>query len=157
MADSATLHLMVGLPCAGKTTLAKQLERQVQALRLSPDEWQTRLFGQDLDHPRHDWRHDSIEDLLWNVAAKVLGHNVDVILDFGFWKQIEREDYRARAATLGAGTVIHYLHVPEKVLLRRLDIRNDLMPDGTAYIPPDLLRDWIKLMEPPNEEELSWR
>src|SRR5690242_19062107 len=40
----ATLHLIVGLPCSGKTTLARQLERQYSALRLTPDEWHIRLF-----------------------------------------------------------------------------------------------------------------
>ena len=34
----ATLHLMVGLPCSGKTTLAKKLEVERAALRLTPDE-----------------------------------------------------------------------------------------------------------------------
>ena len=151
------LHLIVGLPCSGKTTLASQLERQHQAILLSPDEWQIRLFGRDLDHPLHDWRHDSVEDLLWNVAAKVLGHDIDVILDFGFWKRIEREDYRSRAAAVGAGTVVHYLDVPQEVLLRRLDIRNELLPDGTFYIPPEKLTEWFAHLEPPSAEELSWR
>ena len=35
----ATLFLICGLPGAGKTTLAKQLERERPALRLTPDEW----------------------------------------------------------------------------------------------------------------------
>ncbi|MGE3273288.1 MAG: AAA family ATPase, partial [Chloroflexota bacterium] len=43
----AKLHLMVGLPGSGKTTLARQLEAQYSALRLTPDEWHIRLFGQD--------------------------------------------------------------------------------------------------------------
>ncbi|HST88133.1 MAG TPA: AAA family ATPase, partial [Ktedonobacterales bacterium] len=30
---------MVGLPCSGKTTLAKELEREHCALRLTVDEW----------------------------------------------------------------------------------------------------------------------
>jgi Predicted kinase len=34
-----TLHLMVGLPCSGKTTLARQLEHKYSALRLTTDEW----------------------------------------------------------------------------------------------------------------------
>jgi predicted kinase len=33
-----TLHLMVGLPCSGKTTLARTLEHERSALRLTPDE-----------------------------------------------------------------------------------------------------------------------
>src|SRR5262249_39568873 len=56
----ATLHLMVGLPCSGKTTLAKQLEHERSALRLTPDEWQVALFGQDAEEPEHDARHSLI-------------------------------------------------------------------------------------------------
>ena len=150
-----TLHLMCGLPCSGKTTLAKKLEKDLKAVRLTPDEWHLRLFGQDVEHPDHNHRHDTIEDLLWQVAASVLVHNIDVILDFGFWKQIEREDYRARAAVLGATTVIHYLDVSEAVLFRRLDIRNDLAGAGVARIPPEMLRTWLGDFEAPTPEELN--
>ena len=47
----ATLHLMVVLPCSGKTTLAQELEHELPALRLTPDEWQIPLFGQDAEEP----------------------------------------------------------------------------------------------------------
>ena len=59
----ATLHLMVGLPCSGKTTLARKLEYACSALRLTPDEWQLRLFGQDAEEPEHNARHTLIETL----------------------------------------------------------------------------------------------
>lgn len=39
------MHLTVGLPGAGKTTLARELERAGGALRLTPDEWMLPLFG----------------------------------------------------------------------------------------------------------------
>jgi predicted kinase len=68
----ATLHLMVGLPCSGKTTLAQELESEKDALRLTPDEWQVRLFGQDVEEPEHNARHDLIEAMLWNVASREL-------------------------------------------------------------------------------------
>ena len=50
----ATLHLMVGLPCSVKTTLARQLEQEVSALRLTPDEWHTRPFGYDVEEEEHN-------------------------------------------------------------------------------------------------------
>ena len=150
-----TLHLMVGLPCSGKTTLAKVLEKELHALRLTPDEWHRRLFGQDVEHPDHDLRHGEIEDLLWSVAAPVLGHGIDVILDFGFWKRIEREDYRARALAIGAPTVLHFLDVPDEILLRRLDIRNELPSQQATYIPKEMLADWISHLEPPDADELA--
>ena len=67
-----TLHLMVGLPGSGKTTLAKKLEGELGALRLTPDEWHRYLFGQDAAHPDHDERHEKIEVLQWTVAASAL-------------------------------------------------------------------------------------
>jgi predicted kinase len=39
-----TVCLIVGLPGAGKTTRAKELEIRERALRLTPDEWQIALF-----------------------------------------------------------------------------------------------------------------
>src|SRR5688572_19704327 len=107
----ATLHLMVGLPCAGKTTLARQLEQDYSALRLTPDEWQIRFFGHDVEEEAHNARHDLIESMLWDIAARVLALGVNVILDFGFWAMVERDDYRLRASKLGASSEIHYLDV----------------------------------------------
>jgi predicted kinase len=120
----ATLHLMVGLPCSGKTTLAKQLEQQYSALRLTPDEWHTALFGYDVEEESHDTRHSLIEARLWEIAGRALALDVNVILDFGFWAKVEREDYRARAKQLGAGSEIHFLDVPEAELFERLAIRH---------------------------------
>jgi predicted kinase len=149
------LHLMVGLPCAGKTTFAKNLENETSGLRLTPDEWQLRLFGQDLDHPDHDWRHNTIEDLMWRVGAAALGHGVPVILDYGFWKRIERDDYRSRAASIGVPTTIHFLDTPKEILLRRVDIRNDLSKDETFVIPLEMMHEWYEMFERPDAEELS--
>jgi predicted kinase len=153
----ATLHLMVGLPCAGKTTLAQRLEQDYSALRLTPDEWHTRLFGYDLEEDEHDARHNLIESMLWDIAARVLVLGVNVILDFGFWAKSEREDYRARAAQLGASSEIHFLNVSEAVLLERLAIRNAHLAQGVAYIPEIKLKGWITFFQPPTPDELKRR
>lgn len=60
------------------------MEEESGALRLTPDEWQLRLFGQDTTHPDHDRRHSTIEDIMWDVAANALQSGVDVNLDFLF-------------------------------------------------------------------------
>jgi predicted kinase len=115
---------MVGLPCSGKTSLARKLENERSALRLTPDEWQLRLFGQDAEEPEHDARHTLIEALLWELASRALMLGTNVILDFGFWAREEREDYRSRAKQLGASSEVHFLDVPGDELLRRLVRRN---------------------------------
>ncbi|MFB9995008.1 AAA family ATPase [Deinococcus oregonensis] len=154
----ATLHLIVGLPCAGKTTYAKNLELEQSALRLTLDEWHIRLFGQDFTlefvHPEHDARHQLIEDIMWDVAARALQLGIDVILDFGFWGKSEREEYRVRATALGAQSIVHFLNVPQEVLLSRLEDRNAKQPAGTFQIPASTLLEWIQMFQAPTEDEL---
>jgi predicted kinase len=148
---------MIGLPCAGKTTLARKLEYEQSALRLTPDEWQLRLFGQDAEDPQHDARHDLIEALLWELASRALALGTNVILDFGFWAREEREDYRSRAKQLGASSEVHFLDVPEEELLSRLARRNADRSPLVFRIPEEMMRPWIALFQKPTLDELERR
>ncbi|MBI5297433.1 MAG: ATP-binding protein [Chloroflexi bacterium] len=152
-----TLHLMVGLPCSGKTTLARELETKRSALRLTPDEWQLRLFGQDAEEPEHDARHSLIEALLWEMASRALALGTNVILDYGFWAREEREDYRSRARQLGASSEVHFLDVPPEELFRRLARRNAQRLQTSFYIPEEMMRPWIAFFQKPAPDELERR
>ena len=153
----ATLHLMVGLPFSGKTTLARKLEVECSALRLTPDEWQVRLFGQDASDPEHDARHSLIEAMLWNIASRALELGANVILDFGFWAREEREDFRSRAKKLGASSEVHFLDVPEDELMRRLAVRNSQPSQASFYISADMMKPWIAFFQKPTPDELERR
>jgi predicted kinase len=153
----ATLHLMVGLPCSGKTTLAKKLEHELSALRLTPDEWQIALFGQDAEEPEHNARHSLIEAMLWNIASRTLELGMNVILDFGFWAREEREDYRLRSKRLGASSEVHFLDVPEDELMRRLTIRNSKHSQKSFHISEESMKPWIAFFQRPTLEELERR
>lgn len=153
----ATLHLMIGLPCSGKSTLSRRLEQELPALRLSLDEWHIPLFGQDADDPEHDARHMLIENLLWQVARRALELGTNVILDYGLWSRKEREDYRLRAKQLGASSEIHYLDVPEDELLRRLEKRNSVASGESFIISLEAMKPWIALFQKPTPDELAPR
>lgn len=153
----ATLHLMVGLPCSGKTTLARELETTRSALRLNADEWQLRLFGQDAEDPEHDTRHSRIEAMLWEIASRALVLGTSVILDFGFWAREEREDYRSRARQLGARSEVHFLDVSHEELLRRLNQRNAQRSTTAFVIPEEMMRPWIAFFQVPTPDELEPR
>ena len=153
----ATLHLMVGLPCSGKTTLARMLESEKAALRLTADEWQLRLFGQDAEEPEHDARHTLIETMLWDIAGRALALGTNVILDFGFWAREERDDFRLRAKQLGAGSEVHFLDVPEDELMRRLAVRNAQPSQESFHIPAAMMKPWMASFERPAPEELERR
>jgi predicted kinase len=145
---------MVGLPCSGKTTRAKQLENEVSAIRLTPDEWHVNLFGHDVYDPDHDRRHGIIESMLWQVAARALALGTNIILDFGFWAKEERDDFRSRAKELGARSEIVFMDVDEEELMKRVKIRNENLTTEIHYIPEDMLKSWINFFQKPDKNEL---
>lgn len=153
----ATLYLMVGLPCSGKTTLAQKLEREQSALRLTTDEWHIRLFGQDAEEPEHDSRHELIEAMLWIIASRALELGTNVILDFGFWAREEREDFRARAKQLGASSEVHFLDVSAEELMHRLAVRNSQSSQTSFSIPEAMMKPWIAFFQHPAPDELERR
>ena len=122
---TAYLYAMVGLPCSGKTTCAERIARKTGAVRLTPDEWHTRLFGHDMDSPEeHDSRHGRVEALMRDVADSLLRSGVSVILDFGFWAVEERDYLREHARALGVGFRIYYMDTPMDEIYARLEARN---------------------------------
>ncbi|MBZ9751635.1 AAA family ATPase [Deinococcus sp. HMF7604] len=149
---AATLMLLVGLPGAGKTTLARQLETGRAALRLTPDEWMAPLFGAG-EAGEQRWLLES--DLLWNVAARVLTLGMSVVLDYGCWARQERDLFRARAAALDVAFELHVLEVPLETLWARLDARNAALPPHTFPVTRAELETWAGWYEGPDHAELA--
>jgi predicted kinase len=147
----AVLHLMCGLPGAGKTTLARQLERSLPALRLVPDEWMSRIVGDGYDQEKRA----AVETIQWEIAARALALGLDVILENGFWTRADRDDFRARAAALGAQTKLYFLDAPRAELSRRLAERNAALPPNTFRVDDTHLDLYWKMFEPPTPDELE--
>lgn len=148
------LHLMVGLPGSGKTTLARQIEQETLAIRLTPDEWQIRLFGDDALEPEHDQRHTTIEEIMWELAQRLLKAGTSVILDYGFWVREERRFYYEEARRLKAHFQVHYMDLPAAELLRRVALRNENRQDKVFTILPEQMTAWMQLFQPVSAGEL---
>jgi len=149
----ATLHLMVGLPCSGKTSRAKILETEYNALLLTTDKWHIKLFGDDAIDPDHDKRHENVEEILWEIAQRVLTLGIDVILDFGFWAKAERIYFKNKSRELGVTFKIHFMDVPTEELYKRLDKRNNDLPEGAFRIPKKYMDKYIEIFQPVDQEE----
>jgi len=150
-----TLFLICGLPGSGKTTLARQLEQSVPALRLSPDEWIAPLLPDTVDTVELDRLRSPIEAIQWDLAKRALVLGIDVILEWGFWSREERASYRAQAEALGAQVELHYLAVEREDLWTRLAQRNAHLPPGTFAVTREQLDLWWQWFEPPTAVELA--
>lgn len=147
----ATLHILCGLPCTGKTTLALQLERELPALRLCPDEWMSRIVGDGYD----TLRRDAVNALQLDLAVRVLRLGSNVVLESGFWTRAERDEARAGARSAGAETRLHFLDAPLAELQRRALVRNADLPPHTFAVTPEDLAAWYDQIERPDAGELD--
>jgi len=149
----ATLILVCGLPGAGKTTLARRLETERRAVRLSPDEW---LASLGLD-ARDEAMRDRLEQTLTSHALRLLTQGIDVILEYGFWARVERDVKCTEARAVGARVELHALIVPINELWRRLEARNAALPWGAVPISRFDLEAWwgAFAMQVPDESELA--
>ena len=153
----AKLILMVGLPFHGKTTRAKELEKEYNAIRFTPDEWQIRLFGNEYPHPEHNKRHETIEQIMVELGFELLQKGVNVILDFGFWSKEERKFYKDKAEAMGFDFAMCYCKYSEDELIKRLEKRNkENAAKGMFVITIETYNDFAKLFQEPSADEGNW-
>jgi predicted kinase len=146
-----TLFLTVGLPCTGKTTAARRLETEHQALRLTKDEWVKALYGPENPPSAQA----VIEGRLVEIGLRVLELGGNVVIDYGLWSRDERSALRQAAADLGAAVEMCYFEVGPAEQRRRLDQRQADAPHATWPMSDAELASWAASIEVPTPGELD--
>jgi predicted kinase len=104
--------------------VARQLERDIPAIRFSHDEWMTRLYGDDppVEHFAKFYRR--VSEQTEEVWSRCLELGLDVVLDFGFWTRQDRDATRVKVSALGARALLYRLICSEDKAWRRIEKRN---------------------------------
>jgi predicted kinase len=147
---STRLVLICGLPASGKSTLARQLAPEIPAIRLDKDGWVTRL-GADLWDEEFRVR---LEDQLWVLSQDLLARGQSVILEWGHWARVERDEKRLGARALGVGVELRYLDAPLEELIERAEHRNASVEWTAAPMTRAHFEEWATIFQPPDEEEI---
>jgi predicted kinase len=141
------LIIVCGLPGSGKTTLAKELESRLNAVRFSPDEWMEALSLNLYDEERRG----KIEALQWRFCQELLAFGLPVIIEWGTWGRTERDTLRLGARALGAAVELHCLFAPVDVLFERIQRRGMEKPP----IERDAVSRWFEIFQVPTPEEME--
>lgn len=141
------LVIVCGLPGAGKTTVAKEMERDLRAVRLCPDEWMGELAIDLWDEARRT----KIEAFQWKMGRRLLELGQTVIIEWGTWGRCERDALRIGAKALGAAVELHYVWASVEVLFERIQRRGIEDPPITR----EQVRQWADAFEVPTAEEMA--
>jgi predicted kinase len=146
-----TLFLTVGVPATGKTSAARAIEDESNALRLTKDEWVKALYG----HENPPSATGVIEGQLIEIGLRALDLGINVVIDFGLWSRDERSALRKAGEDLGARVEMHYFEIPLAEQRRRLDHRHATEPHTTWPMSDDELAEWAGIIEVPTPGELD--
>ena len=88
------------------------------------------------------------------LAAALLRGGTSVILDFGLWSRDERSALRSLADEEGAAFQVEYLSVDRDTQWRRIQERQQTVPETTFSITREDLAEFDGRFEEPDEEEI---
>ena len=149
------IHALHGFISSGKTTLARRLETQLGALRFTPDEWMTTLYGADPPADEYPDLLDRVRSLMHAQWTRAVTLGVPVILDEGLWTRVSRDELRAQAAALGVPLTLHVLPFDPATARERIAARNE--EAGAHFVAPTTFELFLPHFEPltPDEEPLQ--
>lgn len=121
----ATLHLVCGKIGSGKSTLTQRLASAPHTVRISEDDWLSRLYPNEIhtlaDYVRCAGR---LRDAMSGHIEALLRIGVSVVLDFPANTVATRAWMRGVYERAGAAHALHLLDVPDEVCKARLRARN---------------------------------
>ena len=124
-AQPATLYLICGKICAGKSTLARRLASGPAKLLISEDHWTSNLFAGDLktieDYGRLSAR---LRAAMGPHVVDILRRGLSVVLDFPANTVKNRDWMRSLISQAEVPHELHLLDLPDAVCKARLRERN---------------------------------
>jgi predicted kinase len=94
-----------------------------------------------------------LESQLWSLSQDLLAQGQSVILEWGHWARVERDEKRLGARALGVGVELHYLDAPLEELIKRAERRTASGEWTASPMTRDHFERWAVMFEPPDEEE----
>ncbi len=116
MAAQPALYLLFGYPGAGKTTVAKAIEKLTDAVRLSSDEIRFSHYNQPTFSQQE---HDELYSFLNTETKRLLSKGTSVIYDANLNRFQHRQEKYDIAIATGAKAVLLWVQTPKHLAKQR--------------------------------------
>jgi predicted kinase len=150
----AKVIFFCGKMAAGKSTLARELAGQDNAVLLVQDDFLARLFpGEIVDIPGFMKYSSRLKDALGPHVCALLSRGLTVVLDFPGNTRDQRSWFRQLFESADVDHELHFIDAPDDLCKRQLKERSKGYPAGTAWTTDAEFDAITALFEAPALEE----
>ena len=152
------VYLICGKICSGKTTYAKKLCKESNAILLSVDEIMLSLFDQCCGPKLHQEYERRIKGYLFEKALEIIETKTDVVLDWGFWTKEERKATKEFFNSRNINCKLHYIAVSDENWEKQLNKRNNEILNNEAkayYLKLERALEFAAMFNTPDDNEVD--
>ena len=146
-----SIHLIHGFMGFGKTTIAKQLEKELPAIRFTHDELMIKTYGRNPEDFSQE-RFNTIDKIIKEKTIEEIKKGNNVILDYGLWKKETRKKYYHWAKEITPDVIFHAVQCDIELAKQRV-LERTKKHSEEFYIDEDIFNDRLKRFEPMTNEE----
>lgn len=159
MTTLATAFLVYGPTAAGKSTFAKKLSAERNAVRFAVDEWMHGLFGDDKPETMDvAWvmpRVARCQSRIWACSVQILATGTDVVLEMGLLRAHDRHRMQSVVEDAGYRAAFCFVDADRQVRRQRALQRNVDRGDTYSFdVTPGMFDAMETIFEHPNAAEL---
>ena len=149
-----TLIFFCGKMGAGKTTKAKSLALERNAVLLSEDEWLESLYPNKIasldDYVKYS---DRLKPLIKKIVQSILNTGTDVIMDFPANTTRQREWFKYVFTEIQAPHELIYIDTPNEICINRIEKRALDQPQRAATDTVEMFEQVTQYFIEPGKEE----
>ena len=154
MAKNARLIFLCGKMAAGKSTLARTLARQQEAVLLVQDEFLERLYPEEIVDIAGFIRCSTrVNDALTPLICDLLRRDITVVLDFPGNTKKQRIWFRMLIKSAGVPHELHFIDASNDLCKLQLRDRSKELPADAAWTTEEAFEAVTAYFEPPTPDE----
>ncbi|HPY85435.1 MAG TPA: ATP-binding protein [Ruminococcus flavefaciens] len=153
----AKVVMTCGKICSGKSTYAAKLCSELNGVILSIDELTLALFNNEAGD-KLDMYVERARSYLYKQSVRLIRAGVNVVLDWGFWTEAEREYAKRFYDSEGIEHELHYLSIDDELWKKRINGRNALVSEGKTdayYVDEGLMEKFASIFQEPEDREIN--
>ena len=146
--------MFAGKMGAGKSTKAKQVAQERNAVLLSEDEWLSKLYPDQIVS-FDDYIHYAslLRPLVRSHVVDILKTGTSVVMDFSANTVKQRKWFKELIAEANAPNELFYLDVSNEVCLRQIEKRRLEQPERAIYDTESMFIEVTKYFQEPEQSE----